>query len=256
VERDSAPDVEGYKRQNRFLRERLYQEHQHIKGLREEVNRWRKATEMTTAALVDANDLLHKTLGDLERIIQSNGVKWLHDELAASRAEVARLRSRRQSWNDLARRATDAKAAEAQRARELDAVVEQLKQKLVEVERHRDQVTANAEVVVAQHQQRNERFRAWCERWYKGEVGAMEVIAGIATELGGNMMEHPSELDRRRAVEHARTLSLMNEATDHLSAIVRLLAVEGVPFRGTALEMVKDYIDRVNGREGPDSNEQ
>jgi hypothetical protein len=248
VERDSASEVEGCRRQNERLRERLRQEQKQTEALRAKADRWYQSAANLTWALVDANARLNEAQNDLAELSKFNGVQWLRDELACERGKVATLKARRQGWNDLARRATTAKAEEAQRARDLDAVVEELRGKLVKNEQKLEGVISRAEGMVWERDKRERRFLQWCERWQRGEVGAHEVVAGITAELGGHQMEETSVLDRRRAIEHAKTVSIMNEATDQLSAIVRLLAAEGVPFKGTAVELVGDYIARVNGR--------
>jgi chromosome segregation ATPase len=243
-------DIDKLTEHNEYLRKRLREEQQQTENLREQAIRWQNQAENHHRSWMRLHSALNLLRQDAMEVLRTHDASYVHRELETEREKNAQLLAKRQQWRDHARRATTAKAEEAQRARELGEVVEELRKKLVEAEEQRDAAVAQAEKVVAERDAQMERYRLWCERWYKGEVGAIEVIAGITADLGGDPMPHVSEIDRRRAVENARVLSLMNAASDELCDIAKLLALEGVPFEGTVVELVKSYIALMNGRVG------
>jgi hypothetical protein len=161
----------------------------------------------------------------------------------SDRSEIA---GRQQKFRLLARRAVEEMAAARQQVRDLDLVVEQLRQKVTAVEQQRDDAVKRAEESAAAATARVERFQGWCDRWLRGEVGAFELAAVFAADLSGYTAPQPSFLERRRAVDVAKNLSLLNEAADQLQAIETLLEDVGVPLKGTHAQQVGDYIDMMN----------
>jgi len=242
-------DIDSLAEHNKYLSERLREARQESANLREEAIRWQNQAENHHRSWMRLHSALNLVVWDAQQVMRDHDASSIYQQLTEEREKVAQLLAKRQQWRDHARRATTAKAEEAQRARELDELVEELRKKLVEATEQRDRAAAQAEQVVADRDAQLERYRQWCECWNKGEVAAIEVIAGITADLGGSIMPHVSEIERRHAVEHARTLSLMNEATDQLCDIVKLLAAEGVDLVSTPLQLVKDYIQQVRGRE-------
>lgn len=246
---DSPEQIRRLKDHNRYLAERLKSKTRECDNLKEEVLRWNKIAEEEHRSWIRAHDALNLVRADAHQVMQERDASSVYAKLTEERDKYARLLAQRQQWRTLARRATEAKVSEAQRARELDELVEEMRQRLVETERQRDDAIRNAEWVVRQRDLRLSRYRRWCERWYRGEIGAIEVIAGITGDLGGNPLEEPDVLEVRRATEHARTRSLLNEACGKLREIEELLRGEGVDLVTTQVRQVKDYIQMVEGRQ-------
>lgn len=236
------------RKHNEYLRTRLREEQQQTGHLREEAARWKRIAEKEHKSWIRAHNALNLVVQDAQQVMEKNGAAKLHRTLLEQREIYERLCAKRQQWRDLARRATEAKVAEAQRARELDELVEELRQRLVETERQRDATVAKAEQVIADQKAKLNRIEDQCRLWKRGELDTMTTIAGITGEFTGHPLPDAGVWDRKQAVRHAETISLLNEAEDQLRKIETLLNAQGVELRIDHAQMVADFIDRTTGR--------
>lgn len=144
-----------------------------------------------------------------------------------------------EKYRDLARRAVEEKAREAQRARDLEQALQEMSDRLTQVSMDRDRIARQAQDIVDQRDLQRDRLRAQTTRWRKGEIGAMEAIAGIDAELGGFPLPSFSAVEAQRAVREAQTLSLLTGASDQLILIELMLVDEGVDPEASHAEQVK-----------------
>lgn len=232
---------------NQYLRERLREEQQQTKNLRNELTWWKGVAEKEHQSWFRLHDALNLLRQDTMEVMQGDTYS-VYRKLELEREIVAALKAKRKQWGAMARRATEAKAEEAQRARELDAVVEQLRQRLVETERQRDDAVAKAEEVVADQKAKLDRIEEQCRLWKRGQLDTMTTIAGISGEFAGHPLPDFNAFERVKALGDAQTISLMSEAADQLDAIEAALDGEGVNLVTTHVKQVRDYIELMNGR--------
>jgi hypothetical protein len=232
---------------NKYLQEELRRVQLECDRRGEEAARWKSIAEEERKSWIQVHDAMNLIRQDVIDVLDGDTYS-VHRKLEAEREQNQQLLARRQQWRDHARRSTEAKAEAAQKVRDLEEVVEQLRQKVTDAEAQRDAVAELANAAAEQNAQREERFKGWCERWLRGEVAGLETLAAFAAELTGHTAPEPSYLERRRAVDVARNLSLLNEATDQLKAIETLLQDAGVPLMDTHAHQVGDYIAMMNSR--------
>lgn len=236
------------RKHNEYLRTRLREEQQQTGHLRDEVARWKRIAEKEHTSWIRTHNALNLVIQDAQQVMEKNGAAKLHRTLLEQREIYERLYAKRQQWRDLARRATEAKVAEAQRARELDELVEELRQRLVETERQRDAAVAKAGQVIADQQAKLDRIEEQCRLWKRGELDTMTAIAGITGEFTGHPLPDSGVWDRQRALRRAEVMSMLNRATDQLHQIEARLNEQGIRLVTTHDQMVADYIDRMTGR--------
>ena len=132
-------------------------------------------------------------------------------------------------WRSLARRSVAAKAAQARRTRELEAVVQELNAKLTVAEKQRDAVATNANKVVVALQAQMARITEQCALWRRCELDAMTALAGITAEVNGHRLPEPGVWDRRRAIRDAEIRSQLESAIamekEARDALVRVLQI-------------------------------
>lgn len=248
MEQDTEQLLDQCRRTNKHLLARLDALQKREEQAREVARQCQAGSELTAKALLDANMTLERLRTDNAALLQFNSGQWLYDELSRERTKVEMFRKKHKSWADLTRRATIAKATEAQRARDLDQLVEDLRIKLVECEQQRDAAITRAEEVVGDQKCKLDRIEEQCRLWRRGELDSMTTIAGITGEFQSHPLPEPGTWDRMRALQQAQTTSLMNEMADKLSAIETLLTDEGVPLKTTQVKQVVDYIDLMRDR--------
>lgn len=122
-------------------------------------------------------------------------------------------------YRDLARRATEAKAEEAQRARDLDEVVAGLKRKVTEAELQRDNVTETAKKVIDAMDGQLARIKDQCRIWKRGELDTMSALAGICSEVEGHPLPEPGAWERAKAVDAAKKLTQLRQLRDQVDQI-------------------------------------
>ncbi len=127
-------------------------------------------------------------------------------------------------------------------------IVEQLRAKLTEKERDREILQEQLTGTVQKHERQIGRLRSWCDRWVRGDYGSMEVVSAIAAELRSNLALEPTELDRRRSLQRAQDLALLNKAMSELQRIVEILGAEGIELVETPVEMVEAYIEHAKNQ--------
>lgn len=241
-------NTDEIRKHNEHLRTRLREEQQQTGHLREEVARWKRIAEKAHTSWIRTHSALNLVVQDAQQVMEKNGAAKLHRTLLEQREIYERLYAKRQQWRDLARRATEAKVTEAQRARELDELVEELRQRLVETERQRDAAVEKAERVIADQQAKLDRIEDQCRLWKRGELDTMTTIAGITGEFTGHPLPDSGVWDRQRALRRAEVMSMLNRATDQLHQIEARLNEQGIRLVTTHDQMVADYIDRMTGR--------
>lgn len=231
----------------------LHQERRKSANLREEAARWRDIAEDERTSWQRIHDAMNLLRQDAMAVMEAKGATPLYRELEKVRAENLSLHRTKSRRRAVTRKAVENLAEARQESRDKDAVIVQMNERLNTLEKQRDEAVTQAEDIIRQRDEQVRRFRGWCERWYKGDVGAIEVIAGITAELGGNPMQEVSEIDRRLAVQHAEALSLMSEATSQLGEIVTATADVDIEYNGTPVKLVKDLVSQYEQR-GRDIN--
>lgn len=153
-----------------------------------------------------------------------------------------RMENEKNPWRALARKAVRSKAAEATRARELDAVVRELHSKLTAAESERDALEKTAAEIVGARDEVVANVKGWCDSYYRGRFSAMDTIGGIAALVGGNAFADTSVLERRRTAENVHVLMLMSEASTRLGEIETLLHDKGVPNTESQVQQVREVV--------------
>jgi chromosome segregation ATPase len=211
-------------------------------SLREEAVRQHNRADEEYRSWLRVHDAMNLLRQDAMRVMQENGVASVYRELEAARAERDRLIERRQNVRRLTRTIANAVAEMRQSLEEKDEALEDLRRKVTEVETQRDLALETAKKVIDAKDAQLIRIKEYTARWHRGELGALEAVAGIGAEFDGYPLPTAHALDRARASRAAEAASLLNEATDQLAAIEALLEAEGVGFVNTHVRQVKDYI--------------
>lgn len=246
---DLPSEVQRLSDYSKHLYGRLQEEQRRSSNLHDEALRWQKAAESERVSWMRTHDAMNLLREDASRVLDAHGAQPIYQELEEARERNTKLLASRARWKQLARQSAEAKALIAQHNHELQQVITELMELTNRLDKERNAAVSQAEKIVGERDAQLARFRGWCERWYKGEVGAIEVIAGITAELNGSIMAEPSEIERRRAIQHAETVSLLNEATRHLDRIVEAVSDVGIDLVSTPLAMVKDLIVLYRGQE-------
>ncbi len=229
------------------LRDRFYNERKKSANLEGEVRRLCALANTNREMFITASRMLSQATKDALLVMQENGVEELHTELQRLRQFDDRRQEMLVRRRELTRRAVKEMEEARQQTRDFATVVEQLNRRLTETEQQRDDAVQQAQDIIEQRDRQTGRFRDWCESWYRGEVGAGEVVAGITAELRGNTMPEVSEIERRRAVHYAETMSQMIEAADQLEEIARIVGECGIDRVNTTKNMVRDLVNLYRG---------
>lgn len=244
---DPQTKIRRLREHNEYLRGRLEWAQAAVKGLRLQATQWKVVAEENRQSYGRAVSEANRLQKDNVRLAEENGHTPLHWELNEVRAENQRLHRIMSRRRALTRKAVEEMAAARQESRDQDEVIAQLNERLAELEKQRAEAVERAEQIVIRRDRQNARFRRWCERWYRGEVGAIQVIAGIAAELGGNPMAEPSVFERRQAVKLAEALSEIDEWKGYEAAargaVVRLARHYGASNELVARLVTGDYQD-------------
>lgn len=227
----------------------LHSKRQECERTRREVERWKGIAEHEHRSWVQTHDALNRVWQEAQAVFEANEAMPLHRELAVKHAEVVQLHKRLTRRRELTRRAVEEVVSARQEKRDLDQTVEQLKERLDQVERSRTEAADRAQEIIGQRDHQLRQFKGWCDRWIKGEVGAMEVIATMTMMLGCDLTLEPTLLDRRKAVQEAKNHSVLQELSNQLGFIEVLLNAEGVMRTGTHAKQVQDYIQLIKGQQ-------
>lgn len=115
-------------------------------------------------------------------------------------------------WRDLARRAVEGKAEAAQKVRDLEKTLLEMKLKVTEVENQRDAVEASASKRIKELEESRDRIANQARLWNRGSISAMGAIAGILAEVKFFQLEEPGPWERRQHVRIAELEALLHEA--------------------------------------------
>lgn len=235
-------DSERIITQNKWLIRRLQGAIQENCNLKEEVARQRNRADEEQRAWHRVHDAMNVLRTDALRVLREHGAQTVYQELEREREAHQKLNARRQIWRAVARSAVEAKAEEARKVRDLEAALDAMRELASAAEAKIEQVGNQAQEVINQRDDQICRIQEWTGRWHKGEMGALEAIAGVLAELGGFPLPSANALERHKETRYAQATSLMNEAADRLSAIECLLEDEGVGIVSSQVQQVKDYI--------------
>ena len=231
---------------NQFLRERINQLNGANTSMRAELKRVCDLADKHWKSFIDTHNALNVLREDAQRVLTEAGAWEMRLELDGLREDFARYKTRaresRKVYQELARRAAKAKAAESQKARDLEVALEQMRRKAEQFAAERDGTAKTAEEAVAKLDAKLDRIAEQCNLWHRGELDTMTTIAGITGEMNGHSLPEPGAWERAKAVRAAEIISLLNEATDKISAIEVELEEAGVGFTGDHLQQVKDMI--------------
>lgn len=122
-------------------------------------------------------------------------------------------------WKDLARRAAEGKAEAAQKARDLEQALQEMRDRVTEAEKQRDAVEASASKRIKKLEESLDRIRNQARLWNRGSISAMGAIAGVLAELQGFRLEEPSAWERRQHVRIAELEALLREARKELGHV-------------------------------------
>lgn len=248
--KDPEARIKSLKEHSDYLRKQLSSKAKECINLRDEVARWKRIAEEEHTSWIRTHNALNLLHQDAQAVFNEHSAAPLRRELGRLRYENSKLQDRLTQRRELTRRAVNGVVEARQMVSEMQETIDQLLARLDDVEHSRTEAAERAQEIIAQRDEQVRRFKGWCERWLKGEVGSTEVLAALTMMLNCDLTIEASMLDRRRAVEQARTQALMNESTDCLHQIVEVLAGEGVELVDTPLQMVQEYIRRV--KEGSD----
>lgn len=184
-------------------------------SLREQAQRQSARAEEEWASWQRVHDAMNLLREDAMRVLRENGVTELHAQLQEERESHQKLKAKRKRWMQFARQSVEMKALMAQRARDLEEALEEMRQRLERVEKQREETVEQAELIVQQRDLQMSRFKKWCERWIKGEVGAIEVVGAISAETQADLQVEPTLMERRKAVADMKTMArLTSEVED------------------------------------------
>jgi hypothetical protein len=227
---------------NRYLRERLEEEKKTSEARRDEAVRWQGIAEKEHRSWIRVHDAMNLLRQDATELMEQRDAFSIYRKLAAVREERDQLLAKRQQWRGLARRATNAKAEEAQRARDLEAVVDQLKEKVTEVEQQRDDVEATARKTIEGLTRKIDRIADQTRLWNRGELDTMTTIAGIAAEMNGYPLPEPGAWERAKAQRAAEILSQNRKMSLTLETIEDVLEEAGFGLVNTHVNLVRSVV--------------
>lgn len=241
-------DLESLQRHNKRLREQLTETQQLADRLLAEAQRWRKIADEERASRMKTHSALNLVVADAQRVMAENGVEGVYARLGEEREKNVKLRQQLSQRRGITQRAVAELSVARQETRDRDAVIEEMRQRLVETERQRDAAVEKAEKVIADQQAKLDRIEDQCRLWKRGELDTMTTIAGITGEFTGHPLPDAGVWDRQRALRRAEVMSMLNRATDQLHQIEARLNEQGIRLVTTHDQMVADYIDRMTGR--------
>jgi hypothetical protein len=198
--------------------------------------------------LANASRELAKARSDVQKLAAYNGSLWLSQELQRTRDKYTKLHAKRAQWMSFARNCLDSKVQASQELRDLQSMVNGLKNKADDVARQRDMVEENAAVVIRSYEKQIERIADQCRLWKRCELGALAVLAGITAEVGGYPLPEPGDWERTKAIRSAETLSQVRQLTDQLDRISAVLEDAGVGRTGSYVRQVRELRSLYEGQ--------
>lgn len=214
----------------RSLRRHWKEEHHRAENLLIDTVRLKAVADRNYRWFVETHNALDVLREDADRALTDGGVKDLHAELTQLREDKAVLLAQRAAWRNGRRRYVEAKVAEAERARGLEAVVQQLSEKIGSVEAERAKAIDQAQAIIDDRDGQLARIREQCSLWNRGELGTMTTVAGICAEFRGHPLPEPGAWDRARAIKEAEMRSQLQEADAELDRVNAALHNAGVDF--------------------------
>jgi hypothetical protein len=218
------------RRENASLREEAVRHHDRAD---EEQRSWQRVH--------DAMNLLRE---DAMQLMERRDAFSVYSKLEKERCTSARLQQmltrRRQICRDLAQKM----AAVREGHREIEAVVEELRQKVTLVEQQRDDVDATAQKTIGELQAKLDRIAEQYRLWHRGELDTMSAIAGIGGELSGYKLPEPGVWERAKAARAAELLARHREMSEQLAQIEAILTDAGIDPNQPYVEMLRAYMDR------------
>lgn len=184
---------------------------------------------------------------DADRVMTENGADDLHHELTEARRRYDDLWNKRVQWRAATRNATNRMAEATQHARDLEEVLEELRQRVTRTEEERDRLAGQAQNVVGERDGQTERIKHICERWHRGEIAAMPAVAGILAELRGSKLPEPSDWDRTKALKVEEMRAEITDLTKDLASVNTALSEAGVEIVSTHAVAVRDIVRQRNG---------
>lgn len=238
---------------NAELRERLQEALRDNRSLREEAVRQHARADEKQKAWHRTHEAMNVLRKDAMRVLEEHGARPVYSELETEREAHRRLHEKWQRWRQFARQSIEMKALLTQKVRDLEAALEEMRQRASHAEETAQQAASHAQALVNQRDDQLARIRDCARRWNKGKIGALKAITGVLADLDGFPLPDAidPELERHRELRYAQASSLMNEAADQLAAMERLLDAEGVGRTTTSVQQLKDYIRLQQHRKNP-----
>lgn len=209
--------VEQLRELNDCLRQDLQGRISKANNLQTENARLQEVADRNYKWFVQTHDALNVLREDANRALTDGGVRDLHRELEELREKCQRLLSKRKEWTEFGRRCAEAKSAEAERARDLEAVVVQLNEKIERIEKERNDTAAQDQIIIETRDAQLSRIKEQCGLWNRGDLGAMAAVAGITAEMRGYPLPVPGAWDRSRAVKEAELRSALRSAQESVN---------------------------------------
>jgi hypothetical protein len=132
---------------------------------------------------------------------------------------------------------------------ESNDLLDQMRKRIAEIEKERDDVARAAEEVVAEKDAQLNRMLGVVRVYHRGEVGALDAMAMLLADFNGCRAPVVDELERQRHYNNAQVVSLMNEATTQLQLIEMMLDNAGIKYEGTHTGQVQSLLNRYHASE-------
>lgn len=239
---DPRVQVRQLEERNRRLQDLLAQSRRREASLLEQAQRWERVAFEERQSWMRTHDALNLLRQDAMRVMEEQNAQSVYHELENEREAHQKLREKRQRWRQFARQSVEMKVLLAQKVRDRDKTIEELRGKLEDARESLEKATDRAQEIINARDEQLTRIAAWAEKWTRGEVATVEVMAAIAGEFNGSPAPDVSVMERRRAVLHAQTESLMCELGDQLEDIGKLLARADIKPAGTRVEQVEELL--------------
>lgn len=191
----------------RYLQKTVQKKNHALHALRDEVVRQHQSACNSEEKATDAQRVVETLRTDMRRLLEAHDAAPLYRELARLRRDYKELRATRAVWQGITRKAVEAKAYEAERARDLEEVVSGLREKVTEVERQRDDVNSSAEEATQALVASRGRIADQCGRWRRGVLDSMTALAAITAEMYGYPMPEPGSWEREQEIKSAKLRS-------------------------------------------------
>jgi chromosome segregation ATPase len=201
--------VRALTEQVRVLQGLLHSKKLECASQRADAERWKSIAEREHKHFIDSHNALNLLRQDAMAVMEKHDAVVVYRQLEAARETAERLGRKLEHRREFSRRTAREMALAREEKRDLEEVVAQLREKVANLETRLEQLAAQAQDVIDQRDAQIRRFRTWCEKWLRGEVGAMETLAALACELNTDLVQEPTVLERRRAVEHAELVALV-----------------------------------------------